>query len=271
VTGSKQIQRITIEVPKVFYVNSVDNPKQSLVSAFASKNTRKVNKTLPRGINTLNLYEVSMVERKFSRVSIDTLMSHEDVQGIFETRTPSWFRVLLELGCVCEVNDARRRKEKEHAANKARFSMKQRQTSEYKNIQDLPPLNLMDMKFIPASYQRYLHPTQVQFKRIFLYHSQAEVGNKDRSVTCLFFVDSDEASIFDESVELSNSIQFPATRAAVWVSMKNREGLPSMKRLLKKTLASNKSIAAAPIEFSMHYAKTIGGVWKKVGDALRGY
>lgn len=161
-----------------------------------------------------------MTERRFSHIGMDTLISHEDVQGVFELRTPSWFRVLLDMGCVCEVSETRRRKEKEHTDHKARFSMKQRQQAAFKNIQELPPLSLTDMKLVPAVYQRYLHPNNTQFKRIFLYHSQADVGNKDRSITVLFFIDSSDSDIFDQKTENSKAVKFPAARAAVWISMK---------------------------------------------------
>lgn len=161
-----------------------------------------------------------MTERRFSRIGMDTLISHEDVQGVFELRTPSWFRVILDLGCVCEVSEGRRRKEKEHADQKARFSMKQRQQAAFKNLQDLPPLSLSDMKLIPAVYQRYLHPNNSQFKRIFLYHSQAYVGNKERSITVLFFIDSNESELFDEKISATKAVKYPAARAAVWISMK---------------------------------------------------
>jgi hypothetical protein len=148
------------------------------------------------------------------------MISHEDVHGVFEVRTPSWFRVLLELGCVCEVNEARRRLEKEHSDTKARFSMKQRQQAAYKNLPELPPLSLSDMKMVPAAYQRYLHPNNCQFKRIFLYHSHAEVGSKDRSITVLFFIDALESDLFDQKSIPTGPTEFPPARAAVWISMK---------------------------------------------------
>lgn len=140
---------------------------------------------------------------------------------MYESRTPAWYRVLLQLGAVCEVSEARRRLEKEHTEHKARFTMKQRQQAAYKSIADLPPLSLSDMKFVPALYQRYLHPNTAQYKRIFLYHSHAEVGNKERSITALVFIDALESELFDGTTLPEAGVKFPEARAAVWISMKS--------------------------------------------------
>ena len=286
-TGEKQLQKISLEVPKTFYLNSRMDPKESTLHELTQAlGARKVSRNLPRAARQHHLYELCMPERRYLRheKSIATIVSHGDVQGVYETATPSWFRALLALGCVSTLGDQRRKDEEALAVRRSRLTLRQRQQGiqANKDTADLPALGLGDMKFVTTTPHGYLHPAVAQFKRIFLYHSQSETGGEGRAITALFFIDGTNSAVEPEAPipsDNSGRAVLPGARAAIWISNPRQmrgvqESRPPFKRLLKESLASpeyKSQIGAAPIEFSSTFTKSPAASFKAAVEALRKY
>ncbi|GAU25117.1 hypothetical protein TSUD_274060 [Trifolium subterraneum] len=85
--------KIPISVPRVFYLNS-----RSQNEEFSCK---RVNKTLPHGRHSYNLYE-----------------------GIYETKVPLDFNAIVQLGCVCKVDKTAKKRSLQEPWNLSELHMK---------------------------------------------------------------------------------------------------------------------------------------------------
>ncbi|KAL9274733.1 DNA polymerase epsilon catalytic subunit A-like protein, partial [Drosera capensis] len=97
--------KIPLTVPRVFYLNS----KAPITEEFPG---RRVNKSLPHGRHTHNLIEVIIDEEQF-RAESKKLAAHladPEVEGIYETRLPLEFNVVAQIGCVCKVDKAAKKR-----------------------------------------------------------------------------------------------------------------------------------------------------------------
>jgi len=184
-------------VPKSLYLNSRVDPREGqLAELTKSFGARKVTRTLPRAAPSFHLYELSMPERRYLRNEkyIANVVSHADIQGVYETSTPGWFRCLLGLGCVAKVGDNRRHEEEQLRKRRERLTLRQRQEHAKKAAQaaaadqagglkgdtsllDLKALSLGDMTSLSAgTHASYLSPEVATFKRVFLYHAHADTS-----------------------------------------------------------------------------------------------
>ncbi|TYH16062.1 hypothetical protein ES288_A05G088900v1 [Gossypium darwinii] len=91
--------KVPITVPKVFYLNS----KATISENFPG---RRVNKVLPHGRQSYNLFEVIIDEDQFRRESkkLAALLADPEIEGIYERKIPLEFNAILQLGCVCKVD-----------------------------------------------------------------------------------------------------------------------------------------------------------------------
>ncbi|KAE8646908.1 DNA polymerase epsilon catalytic subunit A isoform X1 [Cucumis sativus] len=91
--------KIPINVPRVFYLNS----KAPITDEFVG---RRVNKTLPHGRHSYNLYEVVTDEGQFrtQRNKLAALLADPEVEGIYESKVPLEFKSIFQIGCVCKVD-----------------------------------------------------------------------------------------------------------------------------------------------------------------------
>jgi DNA polymerase epsilon subunit 1 len=124
----KQLHSISVNVPRVFYVNCREPDTKGLFS--------RVNKVLPRSHITHNLYEFCIPEDSFQENSDAYLMFtfHHDTAGVYELHIPLLFRVLLRLGCVTKLDntaDTRKRKGLEDTFAVSDFSVKRLATTSY--------------------------------------------------------------------------------------------------------------------------------------------
>ncbi|GAB2214864.1 hypothetical protein Drorol1_Dr00019229 [Drosera rotundifolia] len=97
--------KIPLTVPRVFYLNS----KAPITEEFPG---RRVNKSLPHGRHTHNLIEVIIDEEQF-RAESKKLAAHladPEVEGIYETKLPLEFNVVAQIGCVCKVDKAAKKR-----------------------------------------------------------------------------------------------------------------------------------------------------------------
>ena len=58
---------------------------------------------------------------------LNSVVSHSDIQGVYESNTPGWFRALLGLGCVAVVGEGRRKEEELLRQRRERLTLRQRQ------------------------------------------------------------------------------------------------------------------------------------------------
>ncbi|KAI7983738.1 DNA polymerase epsilon catalytic subunit A [Camellia lanceoleosa] len=99
------MRKIPIKVPRVFYLNS----KAPITEEFPG---RRVNKILPHGRHTYNLIEVIIDEDQFSAESkkLAAHLADPEVEGIYETNVPVEFNAILQIGCVCKVDKAAKKR-----------------------------------------------------------------------------------------------------------------------------------------------------------------
>ncbi len=79
------LQPILTKVPRVLYINT---RKQNLFQFSISKCARLVERALPRGRNSLNLYEVTLDEAAFVKQSkhLTTALTNPEVEGVYESK-----------------------------------------------------------------------------------------------------------------------------------------------------------------------------------------
>lgn len=98
--------KIPIVVPRVFYLNS----KASKTEEFPG---RRVNKILPHGKRSCNLVEVTIDEDQFRIESkkLASLLADPEIEGVYETKVPSDFGAILQIGCVCKVDKTAKKRD----------------------------------------------------------------------------------------------------------------------------------------------------------------
>ncbi|XP_020214340.1 DNA polymerase epsilon catalytic subunit A isoform X3 [Cajanus cajan] len=113
------MHKIPISVPRVFYLNS----RSPITEEFVGK---RVNKTLPHGRHSYNLYEVSINEIQYGEANkkLAALLADPDVEGIYETKVPLEFNAIVQLGCVCKVDKTANRRSLQEPWNLSELHMK---------------------------------------------------------------------------------------------------------------------------------------------------
>ncbi|TKY67092.1 DNA polymerase epsilon catalytic subunit A [Spatholobus suberectus] len=113
------MHKIPVFVPRVFYLNS----RSPITEEFMGK---RVNKTLPHGRHSYNLYEVSINEIQYEEASkkLAALLADPDVEGIYETKVPLEFKVIVQLGCVCKVDKTANKRSLQEPWNLSELHMK---------------------------------------------------------------------------------------------------------------------------------------------------
>lgn len=160
----KELHSIKLNVPRIFYVNKRTPRAEEEVPGVC----RKAHRQLPRSRPTLRLYEYTVPERDFQQEreyvcpfgkmvilrfmlysylglsicrSFLADLSTTDVEGIYESQTPLEFRLLVTLGCRCEVD-------KKTAQRLVRDGMR-----------DTDTFSMFDLKFCKlTTEQTYLAP-----------------------------------------------------------------------------------------------------------------
>ncbi|XP_067928568.1 DNA polymerase epsilon catalytic subunit A-like [Watersipora subatra] len=167
------LHSVTINLPRMFYVNYTvpreDGPRW-----------RKVKRTLPRSHPVEHLYENVIPEDFYgNHVSeITAELCNPDVIGIYETQTPSMFRLLSKLGCVCTV------------APEHKKTYGHRETESF---------DMQHLTFRSLAQCSYLEENSLQY--IYLYHN----FNSSKEVYGVFIPAQSRAHIFAvDSVRTNN-------------------------------------------------------------------
>uniref|UniRef100_A0A0R0HLB0 DNA polymerase epsilon catalytic subunit n=1 Tax=Glycine max TaxID=3847 RepID=A0A0R0HLB0_SOYBN len=113
------MHKIPVSVPRVFYLNS----RSDITEEFMGK---RVNKTLPHGRHSYNLYEVSINEIQYGEASkkLAALLADPDVEGVYETKVPLEFNAIVQLGCVCKVDKTANKRSLQEPWNLSELHMK---------------------------------------------------------------------------------------------------------------------------------------------------
>ncbi|KAK7262191.1 hypothetical protein RJT34_29753 [Clitoria ternatea] len=111
--------KIPISVPRVFYLNS----KSPITEEFLGQ---RVNKTLPHGRHSYNLYEVRINEVQYREASkkLAALLADPDIEGIYETKVPLELNAIIQLGCVCKVDKTAKERSPQESWNVSELNMK---------------------------------------------------------------------------------------------------------------------------------------------------
>lgn len=246
---------LVLQVPRVIYVNAAT--ESELLSSLG----RSTKKTLPRKVPVRHLYEVEMPERRYLRNSkeITRLMMDPNILGVYETKvcvcaclcvlvlpttaccdaapyvtrqTPLLHKLLLNVGCVAQVNGVGR-------------------ASLMSNPKE--PITLDTIDFITTTTHGYLEPSSSSYRRMFLFHASCD----NRAVVALFIIEDTNVSI--------------STTAATQLLSQTMEQTPGRKSLhagTRHTLAQSRSIGtnafvSCVLSTNMHqvFAQCLQAVW----------
>ena len=114
---SNELYKIQLVVPKVFYINSkIKNPYKIESLPYV----QLVNKQLPHSKKNQYLYEFKLNFNDFEKYqkSLQNLLNHPDIEGIYESNTPSLFRIIMKIGCLAKLIPPGDSKNAKNAKNK---------------------------------------------------------------------------------------------------------------------------------------------------------
>lgn len=104
----KTLHSVRLSVPRIFYVNSRVEDASHETRLFPKQ---KLVRTLPRAHPCLHLYQFTMPESLYQKESknLSSFFSHPDVEGVYETQLPLFYRAIINLSCVCSVTNRAKR------------------------------------------------------------------------------------------------------------------------------------------------------------------
>ncbi|KMT05520.1 hypothetical protein BVRB_7g176430 [Beta vulgaris subsp. vulgaris] len=185
--------KIPVIVPRVFYLNS----KAPITEEFPGK---CVNKILPHGHRSYNLIEIVIDETEFREES-KRLMAHladPEVEGIYETKVPPEYNAVLQIGCVCKVDKAAKKRNAQAVWSLNELQMKT--TTECRYLDNslsffylyhsccegravyggyFPASNMISFVVVDPHHNRSLNPTNI--KRF--YHEACQALSVEPSVS----------------------------------------------------------------------------------------
>jgi hypothetical protein len=143
--GKGTLRRIAVKAPRTVFLNCRGGED---ANDLAEWNARPVDRFLPHGRSAGHLYEMTLKESTFLRnpKELSDLLTHPDIEGVYERHTPLDFDLTVRLGCVSRV---------------ARGS---------------EPFRPTDLKMLTTTTHAYLEPNSAVYRRIYLYHSFASTG-----------------------------------------------------------------------------------------------
>jgi DNA polymerase epsilon subunit 1 len=251
-------------------VNCIGKAAENVALEMGAKMTRDLPHSRPEGA----LYEIEIPEKKFVRneKALDEFLSDPQVEGVYESMTPLWFRAVLKLGCI------------------ARPMM----SAQSSNTGGERIFKLKDLDFINSAAHPYLQPYTAAYRRIFLYCSFDKSRNSGLAVLGLFILDGSTADDYiavkkgakNGNVEVNNNhnpyndeIAVPDTaptkkpesgRAYVWLVNGNGRGLdakPPLQRIYRNFQADERGA----VKFTTSTSATLADAFRSCGERLTGY
>ncbi|KAF9954672.1 DNA polymerase epsilon catalytic subunit [Modicella reniformis] len=104
----KTLHSVRLSVPRIIYVNTRVEDADHESRRFPMQ---KVVRTLPRAHPCMHLYQFIMGESLYQKEAknLSSFFSHPNVEGVYETQLPLLYRAIINLSCVCSVNNRAKR------------------------------------------------------------------------------------------------------------------------------------------------------------------
>ncbi|XP_072929758.1 DNA polymerase epsilon catalytic subunit 1 isoform X2 [Epargyreus clarus] len=170
-----ELHQVRLAVPRVFYVN-----RRVARAADAGAHWRRVSRVLPRARPAHHLYQYTVPEPLYRERAQELMseLSAPEIEGIYETQMSLEFRVLLQLGCICAVDQQEARRLIQMGSN------------------SMESFTLSQLQFKSVAHQPYLQKQDgvAPVKHIFLYQHSA--ANSSRSMWSLILGPTKKAYIF---------------------------------------------------------------------------
>ena len=243
VLDDRSMQKIKLEVPRIFYVNTRLRDGQAPTS-------KGLSRKLPFGKTCYNLEEVRMPEEKYQEHAKEIAAQHEDpaVEGLYETQVPLLFRAVLDIGCVAKVVN--------RPGGFRERVVKRRERPDTVALEDLRSENTTQCPYLPRS--------RGELRKAYLYHSFSESDGGARGFVALM-------------------APMEAKRCHVWIVSRNANGQrPPLARYYKDACSEQAAAAEdsaerdallargeAGCEFEVDTASTLAEAWFGVVEVLR--
>ncbi|XP_051165586.1 DNA polymerase epsilon catalytic subunit 1 [Leptopilina boulardi] len=230
----QELHQLRLIVPRIFYVNR----RILLPDPTSKQQWQKCSKILPRGRPVFNLYRYTVDESKFRHHKegvLNELMT-PDIEGIYESQMTLEFRAILQLGCVCTVD----------------------QNLDSKIAEGADTFNLEQLTFKSVGYQPYLEQTGA-LKYIFLYHHWS--SNHQRAIWGLFLAPSKRCHVF--VLNSAKTSQMP-NMGSLYVNERN---LANEKQLEDENLKSTPETLHFEVKVETDSLK----IYKAIQVALKNY
>ncbi|KAJ3212107.1 DNA polymerase epsilon catalytic subunit [Dinochytrium kinnereticum] len=159
------LQSAKLEAKRTFFINC-RKPFVPSIPLGSDITVEKTNKVLPRSQVSYHLYEVTMSEAVFRDQADDLakMFTHHDIEGVYETKMPLLFKVLISVGSVaCYVG-------KDRQGFKGRMALRDLRPEPAKKIRELSfPVRFIYLfqggkgsrqifgVYLPAAEQAFIH------------------------------------------------------------------------------------------------------------------
>ena len=237
ITHKNQLQRFSLMIPKIFYVNvNGSGPAEKVILSLGGQ---RMIRDLPKRVSCSTLYEVRMEANKFFKYEklISSFTSDPQVEGVYEMNTPLLFRGILKLGCVSKV--VKRSKQ----AESGRFK-----------LDDLESWNI--------NSSPYMDKDVCVYKRLYIYYVVDKSRESGLGAIALF--------IMNESND-SPEGEFSNTKAYIWLS--NMSGIadtrPPFQRIFSKFCPDERRRCSFVVSFTKNMTEALSGCDERLSLCAR--
>ncbi|KAL4706978.1 hypothetical protein ACJJTC_019516 [Scirpophaga incertulas] len=233
-----ELHQIKLTVPRIFYVNQrVCRPTDS------GQYWRKCNRILPRAHPVIHLYQYTVPEQLYREHQEELMgeLSTPEIEGIYETQMSLEFRVLVQLGCICVV-DQQEAKRLIHSGSN-----------------NMDSFTLGQLQFKSVAHQSYLQKQDgvPPMKHIFLYQHSAM--NSSRSMWALILGPTKRGYIFVLDTVKTNQVP-------------NMNTLYISERIAKINMGTDENtLPGAELTWEVFVETEPRAVWRGVQRALQRY
>lgn len=241
-TGKTQLQKLKVVVPRELFVNCLGPEAVQLIRGLSGTLDKR---DLPHARACCQLYRVSIPERKFlrSEKSVSFLLSHPQVEGVYETQTPLWLRAILRTGCVSRLT---------RGADVGKDNA----------------YRVQDLESVSVSRYPYLQPTVALFRRIFLYCVVDKSRNRGFAGLGLFIIDGTNEDDEKEDFIMPADRLFSG-RAHFWLANggNNLDSRPPLQRIYRKYQPDD----SASVKFTTTFTTSPQDAFRACNETLNGY
>jgi DNA polymerase elongation subunit (family B) len=236
-TTGTQLQRFKVTVPRILYLNCQGNNAEATAHALQGVRVRR---DLPHARVCNGLFEVKMSERKYVRneKGLNTYLGDAQMEGVYESQTPLWFRAVLKTGCVARLANVTDGK-----------------SNQYK---------LHDLEFISSQSHPYLDPSAMSIRQIFLYNVVDKTRSNGFAGIGLFIVEG--SSFVSDDLQQHELL---SGKAQCWIANGgyNLDSRPPMQKIYRKYQPDTRAV----VKFSTSFVSNVGEGFRLCNEALTTY